>query len=125
MLGFLTGRKLNLYICLNFAEWGNSMGKEKVIRFICDMLSVIFLLGFVFGLFWYLHGSFEMVPTEEQQEKARIGAICFMIVTGAPCGICIAVRRAMADIIENNRCKQRKHFDKHKMKKMIKVLIGG
>lgn len=79
------------------------MRKEKVIRFICDMLSVIFLLGFVFGLFCYLHGSFEMVPTEEQQEKARIMAIFLMIVTGAPCSICIAVRRAVADIIEDNR----------------------
>ncbi len=70
------------------------MRKEKVIRFICDMLIVIFLLGFVFALFLYLHGSLEMTPSEEQQEKAQIGAIFLMIVTGVPCSICIAVRRA-------------------------------
>ena len=70
------------------------MRKAKIIRFICDILIVIFLLGFVFALFWFLCGSFEMIPTEEQQEKARIGAILLMIATGVPCSACIAVRRA-------------------------------
>ena len=70
------------------------MRKAKIIRFICDVLIVIFLLGFGFALYWYLCGSFEMMPTDEQQEKARIGAILLMIVTGVPCGACIAVRRA-------------------------------
>ncbi len=42
------------------------MRKEKVIRFICDMLIVIFLLGVAFALLWYLHGSFEMIPSEEK-----------------------------------------------------------
>ena len=70
------------------------MRKAKIIRFICDVLIVIFLLGFAFALFWYLCGSFEMMPTGEQQEKARIGAILLMIVTGVPCGACMTVRRA-------------------------------
>ena len=57
------------------------MKKEKIVRFICDVLIVFFLLGFVFALYWYLRGSFEMIPSEEQQEKALIGAILLMIVT--------------------------------------------
>lgn len=69
------------------------MRKKKVIRFICDMLIMIFLLGFVFALFWYLRGSLEMIASEEQQEKARIGAILLMIVTGMFCSVCVAVRR--------------------------------
>ncbi|NBJ93764.1 hypothetical protein D5281_14460 [bacterium 1xD42-62] len=68
--------------------------KAKIIRFICSILIVIFLLGFVFAVFWYQRGSFEMIPTEEQQEKTQIAAILFMIVNGVLCSICIAVRRA-------------------------------
>ena len=70
------------------------MRKAKIIWFICNILIVIFLLGFVFALLWYRCGSFEMIPTEEQQEKAQITAILLMIVNGVLCGSCIAVRRA-------------------------------
>lgn len=69
------------------------MRKEKVIRFICDILIVIFLLGFVLALFCYLHGSLEMIPSEEQQGKAQIGTVFLMIVSGVLCGVCIVVRR--------------------------------
>ena len=70
------------------------MRKAKLIWFICNILIVIFGLGFVFALLWYWRGSFEMIPTMEQQEKAQITAILLMIVNGVLCGFCIAVRRA-------------------------------
>ena len=68
------------------------MRKSGIIRFICDMGIVIFLLGFILALCWYLGGSFEIAPTEEQQEKARIGAAALTAVAGALCTLGIAVR---------------------------------
>lgn len=68
------------------------MRKENIIRFILDILIVAFLFGFVLSLLWYIHGSFEMFPTEEQQEKAQIVALLSMIVTGVPGIVCIVVR---------------------------------
>lgn len=79
------------------------MRKAKIIRFISGILIVIFLLGFVFALYWYQYGSFEMIPTEEQQEKAQIAAILLMIVNGVLCGFCIAVRRTCKIISSDSR----------------------
>lgn len=70
------------------------MIKAKIIRFLCSILIVIFLLGFVLATFWFLRGSFEMIPTDEQQEKTQIAAILLMIVNGILCSACIAVLRA-------------------------------
>lgn len=68
------------------------MRKAKIVRFIWDILIIIFMSGFVLALHWYLKGSFEVAPTEEQLEKAQIGAIVSMIATGIPCSVCIAAR---------------------------------
>ena len=67
--------------------------KEKVIRLICDLFIAIFLLGFVLALLWFTGGSFETVPTMEQQEKARLGAGLLMILTGIPCIVFVCVRQ--------------------------------
>ena len=45
------------------------MKKAKLVRHVCDIWIVVFVLGFILALFWYLGGSFEIAPTEEQQEK--------------------------------------------------------
>jgi len=68
------------------------MNKKTVIRLIWNILILFFLFGFALALYWYTQGSFEMVPTEEQQEKAQMAAIFSMIVTGIPCIICAVVR---------------------------------
>lgn len=72
------------------------INKITIIRLILNIfihiLIAVLLLGFVFAVLYYIHGSYEMFPTEEQQEKAHIMAISLMLVTGIPCGICIAVR---------------------------------
>lgn len=68
------------------------MKKTKLVRHVCDIWIVVFVLGFILALFWYLGGSFEIAPTEEQQEKARIGAAALMAVAGALCTVGIAVR---------------------------------
>lgn len=68
------------------------MKKTKLVRHVCDIWIVVFVLGFILALFWYLGGSFEIAPTEVQQEKARIGAAALMAVAGALCTVGIAVR---------------------------------
>lgn len=68
------------------------MRKSKIIRFILDILIVIFLFGFFMAVFYYVQGSFEVIPTEEQQEKARIAAILLMLISGVPCAIFITCR---------------------------------
>lgn len=45
-----------------------------------------------FGLYWLFHGSFEMVPTEEQQEKAQIGAVLWLMLTVPPLTLSICMR---------------------------------
>ncbi len=67
------------------------MGK-KAIRIICNILIVIFAVGFVVSLLWFVTGSFEMVPTEEQEEKARLAALTMMGVFGMAGGLCAAMR---------------------------------
>lgn len=69
------------------------MNKTMIVRLFWDMLIVIFLLGFILSLLWYTTGSLETMPTEEQQEKARMTAVLSMIVTGIPCMICTVIRR--------------------------------
>ena len=67
------------------------MQKKKIMRIILDIFIAVLLLCFIFSLYWLIHGSFEMMPTEEQQEKARIGAMLLMIGSGVPCIACIVV----------------------------------
>ena len=54
----------------------------------------IILVGFLvlFGLIWLFHGSFESVPTEEQQDKARIGALCWLVLTVPALAWCAFMR---------------------------------
>ncbi len=69
------------------------MNKTVIVRIFWGILIIIFLLCFILSLLWYATGSLEMMPTEEQQEKARAAAIFSMLVTGVSCMICAAVRR--------------------------------
>lgn len=69
------------------------MGEKKTLRLILNVLIVIFFLGFLLGLLYFLHGSLEMFPTEEQQDKAKLAAVLIMAVMGI-LSITIAVVRA-------------------------------
>lgn len=68
------------------------MPKEKIIHFFFDILIAVLLLLFILSLLWLMNGSLETAPTSEQQDKARVGAILSIIMTGIPCLICVAVR---------------------------------
>lgn len=54
----------------------------------------IVLAGFLvlLGLSWLFHGSFESVPTEEQQDKARMGALYWLILMVPVLGWCVWMR---------------------------------
>lgn len=68
------------------------MKKDKMIRFICNTLLVILLSCFILAICWYFIGSFEMFPTTEQEEKAKLSAIFLMLISGIPCVVCIIIR---------------------------------
>ena len=68
------------------------MGRMPWKRFIWDIAVVLAGLMVLFGLKWLFHGSFAMVPTEEQQSKARIGAVLYLILTVPVLVWCIFMR---------------------------------
>ena len=57
-------------------------------RIVLPVLAIVFLLGFVLNLVWFLDGSLEPFPTPEQQEKARIGAALGMGGFCVSCLVC-------------------------------------
>lgn len=69
------------------------MREKSNIRFILNILIVILLFGFGLSLLWYINGSFEMFPTEEQQGKAHMAALLSMVVTGILCTVCVVIRQ--------------------------------
>lgn len=56
--------------------------EKKIRRIFCNIAIVVLMLCFFVGLLWLVMGSLEMEPTAEQIEKARIGALCVMSVSG-------------------------------------------
>ncbi len=68
------------------------MKKHKMLCVLCNIGIGILLPCFLLGVFWFLTGSFEIEPTAEQMEKARMAAGIFMLLTGIACGMCIFLR---------------------------------
>lgn len=65
---------------------------QRIIRLFLDCFIIVLTLLFLLSLLWFLSGSLEMVPTEEQQNKARLGAVLLMVLFGAGDIACIAAR---------------------------------
>lgn len=65
---------------------------QRIIRLSLDCFIIVLTLLFLLSLLWFLSGSLEMVPTEEQQNKARLGAVLLMVLFGAGDIACIAAR---------------------------------
>lgn len=65
---------------------------QKIIRLLLDCFIIVLTLLFLLSLLWFLSGSLEMVPTEEQQNKARLGAVLLMLLFGVGDIACIAAR---------------------------------
>lgn len=76
---------------VSFGE-GSIVGRMPWKRFIWDMAIVLAGLLVLFGLKWLFHGSFEWLPTEEQQDKARIGAVYWLMLIVPVLVWCIFMR---------------------------------
>lgn len=63
-----------------------------LIRLICDAVIVLLSLFFLLCLLYFIDGSQEISPTEEQNEKIRVVMAALMFLSGIPCIVCIAVR---------------------------------
>lgn len=61
---------------------GSYTMKKKICKILCNIALIVLILCFLAGLLWLIMGSLEMEPTAEQIEKARIGALCIMSVSG-------------------------------------------
>lgn len=68
------------------------MGRMPRKQFFWDV--AIIFAGFLvlLGLRCLFYGSFEWVPTEEQQDKARIGALSWLILTVPVLVWCVFMR---------------------------------
>ena len=53
------------------------------IRLMIDVFLAIILICLIFSIVYLINGSLEMVPTVEQQEKARIAALFVSVVFAA------------------------------------------
>lgn len=65
---------------------------KTFVRIFVDLCIVVLLVLFAFFLLYLHTGSWEMVPTEEDQGKALVVSAFGMIVTGVPCAVCIGLR---------------------------------
>ncbi len=65
---------------------------RKTAPIILDLLIILLLLGFILSVICLFTGSLEQFPTDEQMEKARIGAAVMTLLTGLPCAVCIYLR---------------------------------
>lgn len=68
------------------------MQKKTVIKLVLDIMIILLLFLFVLSFIYFLHGSLEDFPTEEQQDEIRAVTAFFMIVSGIPCMICTYLR---------------------------------
>lgn len=62
--------------------------QKKVIKLVLDIMIALLLFLFVLSFLYFLHGSFEDFPTEEQQDEIKAVTAFLMIISGIPCMIC-------------------------------------
>lgn len=65
---------------------------KKVVKLVLDMVIALLLLLFILSFLYFIHGSFEDFPKEEQQSEIRTVTAMLMIMSGVPCMICTYLR---------------------------------
>ncbi len=68
------------------------MDKSRIVRIICDILILVFFSFFVLFLTYFVNGSLEVCPTEEDHAKIRAAMSGLMLLSGVPCLVCVVVR---------------------------------
>ena len=65
---------------------------KKIARIVIDILIVVFIVLFLLSLLYFMIGSLEMNPTEEQQDKIKIVTAFLMLFFGILSIGCIGIR---------------------------------
>ena len=99
----IKGKYTFLLVCTSIGKEINIYDERENDMLYLGHLDCIFLLCFTLALCWYLNGSFETAPTEEQQEKAQMGALLSMAVAGIPCAACVSIRLKLKKKQNKNR----------------------
>ena len=66
--------------------------KRMIAKYVLNILMAVFLILFILSLLYYLHGSLELVPSEEQQDKVKVVTLLLMMINGFFFFICGVVR---------------------------------
>lgn len=54
---------------------------KKILMILLNLGIFLSIVIFITSIYLFFHGSFEMFPTEEQEEKAKIAAMLFGILS--------------------------------------------
>lgn len=65
---------------------------RSVIKLVLDILIIMLLCIFALSFLYFLHGSFEDFPTEEQQDEIKTVTAVLMMGSGVSCMICTYFR---------------------------------
>lgn len=65
---------------------------RKFVRIVLNILIVIFVILFLLSLLYFMSGSQELNPTEEQQAKVKEVMVLFMFIFGILSITCLGIR---------------------------------
>lgn len=77
-----------------------------LIWLVCDAAIIVLSLFFLLCLLYFINGSLEISPTQEDHEKVRTVMAALMLMSGILCIACIAVRVRCRKKRKNKKEKQ-------------------
>ena len=85
---------------------------RKIFRIVINILIVIFVILFLLSLLYFINGSQEMNPTEEQQAKVKEVMGLFMFIFGILSITCLGIRIKLRDKVSRATSKLYDNGDK-------------
>lgn len=64
----------------------------KLARIVINILIVIFVILFLLSLLYFMHGSFEISPSEDKQAQIKEATAFLMFIFGILSTTCIGIR---------------------------------
>lgn len=68
---------------------------KKLLRIVVDIFIILFFIVFLLSLLYFISGSLEMNPTQEQQGEVRLVSAVFLLFSALLCIVCIGIRMKM------------------------------
>lgn len=68
---------------------------KKLLRIVVDIFIILFFIVFLLSLLYFISGSLEMNPTQEQQGEVRLVSAAFLLFSALLCIVCIGFRMKM------------------------------